>query len=102
MSGFGPQAPWLEAVLAVLAVWRLAHLLARERGPWDLVSRLHAALAGRTLGNLLACPHCLGLWLAVVPAAWLAPGWSSGVLLWLGISGGASALELALTKGSEP
>lgn len=99
MPGFGPHAPWFEAVLAVLAVWRIAHLLARERGPFDAVSRLHAALAGSAPGDLLACPHCVAIWLAVLPAAWLAPGWAEGLLLWLAIAGGASALELALTKG---
>lgn len=101
MSGFGPQPPWFEAVLAVLAVWRIARLLALERGPWDLVSRLHGALAGQRLGELLACPHCVAMWLAAAPAAWLAPGWATGLLLWLAISGGASALELALTNRGE-
>ena len=102
MPGFGLQAPWFEAVLSVLAVWRVAHLLARERGPWDLISRLHAALAGQTLGELLACPHCLAMWLAIVPAVWLAPAWGEGLLLWLAVAGGASALELALTRGDPP
>jgi Protein of unknown function (DUF1360) len=102
MPGFGLQPPWFEAVLAVLAVWRVAHLLARERGPWDGVSRLHAALVGRSLGELLACPHCVALWLALAPAAWLAPDCGTGLLLWLAIAGGASALELFLTPGGEP
>lgn len=102
MPGFGLQPPWFEVVLSVLAVWRVAHLLARERGPWDLVSRLHAALAGRVLGELLACPHCLALWLAIAPAVWLAPGWGVGLLLWLAVAGGASALELALNRGELP
>jgi Protein of unknown function (DUF1360) len=101
MNGFGAAAPWFETVLAVLAVWRVAHLLARERGPWDLVSRLHAALAGRPLGALLACPHCVAVWLAVLPAAWLAPGWPHGVLLWLAIAGGASLIELLLPPGGD-
>ncbi len=102
MPGFGPDPPWFEGTLAVLAVWRVAHLLARERGPFDLVSRLHAALAGRALGEMLACPHCLAIWLAVAPAVWLAPGAAEGVLLWLAIAGGASALELALFRGETP
>lgn len=102
MNGFGAPVPWFETVLAVLAVWRVAHLLARERGPWDLVSRLHATLAGRPLGELLACPHCVAVWLALLPAAWLAPGWPHGVLLWLAIAGGASVIELMLPHGGEP
>jgi hypothetical protein len=91
---FGPEPPWFETVLAVLAVWRLARLVARERGPFDLVSRLHVAAAGTPLAHGLACVHCLGLWLAVLPAAALAPGWAQGLLLWLAVAGGASVLEL--------
>jgi Protein of unknown function (DUF1360) len=95
-----PAAPWFETLLSVLAVWRVAHLLALERGPFDLFSRLHVALqrpGGRGLAALLACPYCLGLWLAALPAAWL--GWRDGLalptalLLWLGIAGGAALLE---------
>ena len=94
--GFGPEPPWFETVLSVLAVWRLARLVARERGPFDLVSRLHAAAAGTALADGLACVHCLAVWLALLPAALLAPGWAGGLLLWLAVSGGASAVELAL------
>ena len=55
-----------------------------------------------SLGELLACPHCLALWLAIAPAVWLAPGWGVGLLLWLAVAGGASALELALNRGELP
>lgn len=93
-------APWFETLLAVLAVWRLAHGLALERGPFDLVARLHAALqrpGWRGLAELLACPYCLGFWLAALPAGWIAArgelGLATAVLLWLGIAGGAALLE---------
>ncbi len=98
--GFGPEPPWFETVLSVLAVWRLARLLARERGPFDLVSRLHVAAAGTPLADGLACVHCLGVWLAVPPAVLLAPGWVAGLLLWLAVAGGASAIELAVGERS--
>jgi hypothetical protein len=93
------MSPWFETVLAVLAVWRLAHLLARERGPADLISRLHARLAGTTAGEVLACPYCLGLWLALAPAAWLADGWGQGLLLWWGVAGGAALIERVVEPG---
>ena len=92
----GGAAPWFETALSVLAVWRLAHLLARERGPFDLVSRLHAWLAGRPGASLLGCPYCLSLWLAAIPAGWLAHDVVGFVLLWLGISGGACVIERLL------
>ncbi len=94
-ADFGPEPPWFEAVLSVLAVWRLARLVARERGPFDLVSRLHVAAASTWLADGLACVHCLAIWLAVLPAAMLAPGWAAGLLLWLAVAGGASVIELA-------
>jgi hypothetical protein len=93
--------PWFETLLAMLAVWRLARLLAHERGPADLVSRLHARLAGSAAGELLACPYCVGLWLALLPAVWLAPGWAMGLLLWWGIAGGAALIE-RICEGREP
>jgi hypothetical protein len=99
--GCGARPPVFETALAVLAVWRVAHLLARERGPWDLVSRLHVRAAAWGLGELLACPYCLSLWLAPVPAFALAAGWGSGVLLWLAISGGACVLERALYRDGD-
>ncbi len=97
-------APWFETLLAVLAVWRVAHGVALEGGPFDLFSRLHAALqrpGWRALAALLACPYCLGPWLAAPPAGWL--GWRDGLawpsmlLLWLGIAGGAALLERAFS-----
>jgi hypothetical protein len=94
--GFGAAPPLFETVLAVFAVWRLAQLVAHERGPWDMCSRLHAWAWPRGLGDALSCPQCLSLWLAIVPAAWLAPGPAAGLLLWLAIAGGAGAVERAL------
>lgn len=96
VAGFGPEPPWFEAVLSVLAVWRVARLVARERGPFDLVSRLHVVAAGTPLADGLACVHCLAIWLAVPPAVVLAPGWAAGLLLWLAVAGGASAIEDAV------
>ena len=91
-----PGAPVFETLLAILAVWRIAQLVARERGPWDLCSRLHAWAMRHGNGAALACPHCVGLWLATIPAALLAPDWGAGVLLWLAIAGGAGVLERTL------
>ncbi len=35
---------WPKLVLAILATWRLTHLLSREDGPVDLIARARAAL----------------------------------------------------------
>ncbi len=98
--GFGSEPPWFEAVLSVLAVWRLARLVARERGPFEKLQLLNQGAAGAPLADGLACVHCLGVWLAVLPAALLAPGWVAGLLLWLAVAGGASAIEFAVGERS--
>ena len=40
------MAVWLRLIVAVLAVWRLTHLLTREEGPWRIFAR-----TARTLGD---------------------------------------------------
>ena len=82
---------WL--IIAVLAVWRVTHLLQAEDGPWDIVVRLRRAVGSGFWGKLLDCFHCLSLWVAV-PAAWLLGSeWKERVFLWLAFSGGAILLE---------
>jgi len=92
-------SPWFPLTLAVLATWRLAHLVAHEDGPFDFVVRLRRRAGNGMLGRLMDCPYCLSLWVAA-PAAFLLipvdtlpehlPGW---IAAWLAISGGASLLE---------
>ena len=67
MSGLGF---WPRFVLAVLATWRVTHLLASEDGPADIVVRLRRMLGQSLLGRLMDCFNCLSLWIAA-PAAFL-------------------------------
>jgi hypothetical protein len=95
------ESGWLGFVVAVLATWRLAHLLAREDGPFDAVLWLRRRAGDGMWGRLMDCPYCLSLWLAPVPAAWLALQFNASaihaVLLWLAVSGGACWLERLAT-----
>jgi len=88
---------WLEFIVAGLATWRLAHLLAHEDGPFDLILRLRARAGESHWGRLMDCPYCLSLWFAVPAAAWLAlridAAVADAVLLWLALSGGACLIE---------
>ncbi len=92
----------LVFLVAILATWRLAHLLAHEDGPFDLVVRLRLRAGDGVWGRLMDCPYCLSLWLAVVPAVWLAHRIAADpfftLLLWLAISGGACVIERALPQ----
>ena len=84
---------WFRFTIAVLATWRLAHLIAREDGPFDLIVRLRARGGDGVVGQLMDCPYCLSLWFAVPFAFSIAhsvPAWCAA---WLAISGGASLLE---------
>lgn len=80
-------------MLAVLATWRVTHLLAREDGPADLVFRFRSLLGLSLAGQLMDCFNCLSLWIAAPTALFVsrrAPQWS---VSWLALSGGACLLE---------
>jgi hypothetical protein len=87
------MTPWMAFVLAVLATWRVTHLLASEDGPADVIFKLRAKLGHGLIGGLMDCFHCLSLWIAA-PAAFLvasSPLWR--VVAWLALSGAACLLE---------
>jgi len=84
---------WLQFLAVVLAAWRLAHLVAHEDGPFDIVVAMRRAAGSGVLGRLMDCPYCLSLWTAAPFAVWVADTWPAGITLWLAISGGACLLE---------
>jgi len=94
-----PEWPVLfQFIVAVLGTWRVAHLVAREDGPFDLIVWLRTRAGDGTLGHLMDCPHCLGLWVAMPFAGWLASTPGSWVAAWLGISGGASLAQRLIER----
>lgn len=93
-SGF-----WPKFVLAVLATWRVTHLLASEDGPADLVARGRVRLGRSFLGSLMDCFNCLSVWVAA-PVSLLVCRTPADLLrVWLALSGAACLLE---RLGSEP
>jgi hypothetical protein len=85
-------------VVGTLAVWRVTHLLQAEDGPWNLLVRLRRLAGSGFWGQLLDCFYCLSMWVALPVALLLATSWREGVLLWLGLSGGAILLERATAR----
>lgn len=85
--------PWFELTIAILATWRISHLVAREDGPWDVVLRVRGRAGTSMIGRLMDCPYCLSLWVAVPMAFIVGSGWVQRGVLWLAISGGSSLLE---------
>jgi hypothetical protein len=88
-----PADPWLRFVLAVLATWRITHLLALEDGPWDIVARVRMRLGQGFWGRLLDCFYCLSIWVAAATVVYLQPPLREWPLWWLACSGGACLLE---------
>lgn len=84
-----------QLVLAALATWRLAHLLAEEDGPGNGVVRLRAWLGDSALGRAMDCFYCLSLWVAAPLALLVTRDLIGFVLAWLGCSGAACLLERA-------
>jgi hypothetical protein len=91
-------SPWLRFLLAVLATWRVTHLLAREDGPFDIVLRLRASLGHGVLGKLFDCFYCLSVWVAAA-ITWLAFREPWDIFLgWLALSGAACLLDQTFQK----
>ena len=84
---------WLRLALAVLACWRVSHLLAAEDGPWDLVVRLRQAAGAGMLGKMMDCFQCVSVWVAAPLAFFVAAGVAERVVAGLAVSGGACLLE---------
>jgi hypothetical protein len=86
-------------VLAVLATWRVTHLLASEDGPASIIVRFRAFLGRSIMGKLMDCFNCLSLWIAAVAALFVSRRPLEWAFCWLGISGAACLLERV---GHEP
>ncbi len=80
-------------VLAILAVWRVTHLLASEDGPADLVFRLRARLGSSFFGKLMDCFYCLSFWVAAPFAFVVTRQLMAWLLVWIALSGAACLLE---------
>ena len=84
---------WGRFVLAVLATWRVTHLLASEDGPADIVVRFRALLGRSLAGKLIDCFNCLSLWIAAPTALFVSRSPLEWLFSWLALSGGACLLE---------
>ncbi len=84
----------LRVALAILAVWRLTHLGAREDGPWQVIRRLRQRIAG----DAVVCFYCASVWVAAPFAFFVSGGWTERFVAWWAISGGAALLERATAE----
>jgi hypothetical protein len=84
---------WFRLVLALLATWRVSHLLADEDGPADVIARMRAWLGDRMIGKLMDCFNCLSLWIAAPAALFVSRRPWEWFVTWLALSGGACLLQ---------
>lgn len=84
---------WIRFVLAVLATWRVTHLLASEDGPADIIVRFRKLLGQSLLSTLMDCFNCLSLWVAALAALFVSRRPVEWMFCWLALSGGACLLE---------
>lgn len=87
---------WPRLTLAVLAAWRLTHLLAAEDGPFELVLKLRQRLGASAWGQLMDCPYCVSLWVAAPLALLLAGDVAGWCLATLALSGAVCIIEAGL------
>ena len=80
-------------LLAVLATWRVSHLLASEDGPGEVVFHLRKSLAQSFFGRLMDCFGCISLWVAFPFAFFVAAQPLEFIVVWLALSGAAMLLE---------
>ena len=80
-------------LLCALAVWRLAHLLATENGPWNLVVRLRLSLGYGPLGRLMDSYYALCFLVAMPPAIWMSGSRFGFLVQWLALATVACLLE---------
>ena len=93
---------WFRLTIAVLATWRVTHLIAREDGPFDVMARLRIRAGDGAFGRLMDCPYCLSLWIAIPFAFLLGHGPLEWCASWLAISGGASLAERFAEREAGP
>jgi hypothetical protein len=82
--------------LCALAIWRIAHLLARENGPWGLIAHLRASLGSGVLGRLMDCFYSLSILISLPLAIWMSSNWMQLLVQWLALSAVACLLERAM------
>lgn len=84
---------------AVLATWRVTHLLANEDGPAGIIARARETLDDSEFGALMDCFGCMSLWVALPFAFYVARKPRDRAVAWLALSAGACLLNEAVSRG---
>jgi hypothetical protein len=85
-------------VIAVLATWRVTHLLAEEDGPWDLIVQMRELLGDSFWGQLMDCFKCLSLWVAIPFSFFVCRTKSEAIVVSVSLSGAAILIQDYMVK----
>ena len=85
----------IKFLAAILAVWRVTHLIVVEDGPWDVLRRTRAVLQRVGLERLVNCFLCCSVWVAIPFTLLVTRGWETAAIVLPALSGGAILLERA-------
>jgi hypothetical protein len=88
----------IELILCSAATWRLAHLLSKEDGPFDIMYTIRKAAGAGFFGSLLDCFYCTSVWVALPIGIWQGNSLADKILYWWALSGIACLLEQATNK----
>jgi Protein of unknown function (DUF1360) len=89
---------WVRFVLAVLATWRISHLLSAEDGPWEVIAKLRMRLHSSSIGPMLDCFGCVSIWVAAPMSGFVFRRLPELFVCWLALSGAAFLLERMLPE----
>ncbi|MGB0013419.1 MAG: hypothetical protein WBQ03_17550 [Candidatus Sulfotelmatobacter sp.] len=78
--------------IGACAVWRVAHMIACEDGPGDVLFLVRQRLGQGFAGRLIDCFQCVSIWISV-PALFIHASWTERIVMWMGVSGAACLLE---------
>jgi Protein of unknown function (DUF1360) len=84
---------WSTFILAILATWRITHLLANEDGPGDLLVNFRRFLGTGLAGKLMDCFYCLSLWIAFPMTLFVTQEPVQFLITWLALSGSACIIN---------
>jgi Protein of unknown function (DUF1360) len=93
---------YFHFVIAVLAVWRITHLISKEDGPFDIIYKTRKQIGQGFFASLLDCFYCLSIWIALPFGLWLGNEIVEKLICWIAVSGAACLLEKLSNKKNEP
>ena len=85
-------------IVVVIVVWRIAHLISSEDGPFDLIIKIRKFAGNTFFGKLMDCFYCLSIWIGLFCAFYVAKGWQEIILITFFYSGASILLEKLTNK----